>query len=185
MDKYTDPRFTESDAAIIRRIARRMYGHYGYGLSDVEDIEQELALHISQVSHRYDPTRSPRRRFVSKAAKNKLLNLIERRIAQKRNESRNVAYDDSTPAVLNDGSATQAQIVLHLDMKAGAERLPHDVRQALDLLLAGHSERDLERLMGLTRGQVRTLIKRMACILRKAGLDPNQKDEQPFWCRFR
>ncbi|HEV7300621.1 MAG TPA: transposase [Tepidisphaeraceae bacterium] len=52
MGEQQDGRFTPSDAALIRHKARRLVGHHGYRSSDVEDLEQDLMLHVLRQSHR-------------------------------------------------------------------------------------------------------------------------------------
>lgn len=100
-------RYQPSDAEIIKKKARKMVGHYGYRTCDVVDLEQELALHMVQQMRLYRPGRGTRAQFVNRIAKNKLLNIIERRTAQKRDDRRNVAIEkagDHSSAFPNSGT---------------------------------------------------------------------------------
>lgn len=176
MQPLWDERYQPADAEIVKKKATRMAGRSGFRSADVADIEQELATHVFQQTHRHDPGRGPRDAFVGKIAMNKLLNLIEKRAAMKRDDRRNVEYDDGPDGSLIDGTVSNDQIDLGLDMKEAVSRMPHDVREAFELRMAGHSETELKELMGRTRAQVRALMQRLARFLAEAGLDPNSKE---------
>lgn len=184
MGNHEDPRFTEADAAIIKRKAKRLQGHYGYRVSDVEDIEQDLATHVFQQSYRYEPARGSREKFISAVAKHKILHLIEKRTAKKRDRRRDVSADDLGEAALLDGKNTTDQIDRVIDMRDAIACLPEELRQVA-LLRSEHSEREIEGLLGLTRGQVRGRLQRLEHILREAGFAPNSAGEQPNPAPFR
>jgi len=167
-----DERYQPADAEVIKRKARRLAGHYGYRVSDIADIEQEVATQVVQQLHRHDPSRGSREGFVGKVAKNTLLNLIDKRSAKKRDDRRNIEYDDGPEGTLIDGTTTPEQIDLELDLKDVMQRMPPDLRQVLELRMAGHSDAEMEDLLELTRARVRALIQRMEVFLREAGLDP-------------
>lgn len=175
MGNHADPRFTEEDAEIIKRKAKRLAGHYGYRSSDVEDIEQDLAMHVFQQTHRHQPERGSREKFVSKVAKNKLLNLIEQRTAKKRDRRRDVRMDEVGEGALLDGENTPEQIDVGIDVRTVIALLPEDLRQVA-LLRQRHSEKELEGLLKLTRAQVRGRLQRLERIFREAGLAPDSDE---------
>jgi RNA polymerase sigma factor (sigma-70 family) len=172
---HADPRFNEADAAIIKRKAKRLAGHYGYRISDVEDIEQDLAMHVFQQTHRHEPGRGSREKFVSKVAKNKLLNLIEKHTAKKRDRRRDVPADDVGEGALLDGGIAPDRIDLVIDVREAIARLPEDLRQVA-VLRQQHSEKELEGLLNLTRAQVRGRLQRLERLLREAGLAPDSEE---------
>jgi DNA-directed RNA polymerase specialized sigma24 family protein len=172
---HADARFTEADADIIKRKAKRMAGHYGYRTTDVEDIEQDLATHVFQQTHRHQPERGSREKFVSKVAKNKLLHLIEQRTAQKRDNRRDVRMDDVGEGVLLDGGNAPDRIDVGIDVREVIAQLPDDLRQVA-LLRQRYSEKELEGLLKLTRAQVRGRLQRLERIFREAGLAPDSDE---------
>jgi len=119
MRELWDERFTSADAEIVKKKARRMVGRSGYRDCDIADIEQEVATQVVQQLHRHRPERGSREGFVGKVAKNTLLNLIDKRSAKKRDDRRNIEYDDGPEGTLIDGTTTPEQIDLELDLKGG------------------------------------------------------------------
>lgn len=173
MQPLWDERYQPADAEIVKKKAARMAKRRGF---DVEDLAQELAMHVYQQTPKHDPARGRRDKFVGKVAKNRLLNLIESRRAQKRDDRRNIEYEDGPEGALIDGEVSQDQIDLSLDMQAAVARMPPDVRAAFEFRMAGHSETELQKLMGRTRAQIRTLLQRLERILKDAGLGPDSEE---------
>ena len=179
MDSLWDGRFTPADAQIIKHKAKKLVGHYGYRFGDVEDIRQDLAAHVLQRMDRYQPGRGPRAAFVSTVAKHKLLNLIEQRRALKRGGGRNVPLDAVGEGVLLDSRTAIDAVDLAIDVRTVLEGLPDELQQ-MAILRQCHTERQLELLLGLTRGQVRARIRQLEAVFRRAGLAPEFKKPQPF-----
>lgn len=176
MQPLWDERYQPADAEIVKKKARQMWGPRGYLDYEIADIEQELAMQVFQRIDRQRPDRGPRAGFVAKVAKNALLNLIERRSAKKRDDRRNIEYGDGPEGTLIDGEMTAQQIDLELDLEDMKNRMPPDLRQVLELRMAGHSDRELEDRLGLTRGRVRTLSRRLQQFGTEAGLDTPDED---------
>lgn len=172
MGNHTEPRFTKTDAEIIRRKVRRLVGHYGIRQSDVEDLEQELALHVIQQSHRYRPELGKREAFIETVVKHKILHLIESRTASKRDNRRDVHIETVGEFCLLDSDASQERINLQIDVRDAIARMPEELRQ-FALLRQKHTEREIERKLGLTRGQVRSRVQRLERFLTDAGLAPD------------
>lgn len=172
MGAKPDPRFTESDAEIIQRKAERLVGHYGYRPSDVEDIQQDLAMHVFPRTHLHRPERGSREAFVSQIVKNRILHLIEARTALKRDNRHNVSIDKAGEGTLLDGTNTAEQVDVVIDVREAIERLPEELKQVA-ILRQQYSESELEGLLGLTRGQVRSRIQRLQRIFRDAHLAPD------------
>ncbi|MCC7409803.1 MAG: hypothetical protein IT442_17185 [Phycisphaeraceae bacterium] len=177
-------RYQPSDAEIIKEKARKMIGHYGYRACNLADLEQELALHVVRQMHLYRATRGTRAQFVSQITKNKLLNLIEHRRAQKRDDRRNVTIEVVDKNVLPGDGTTPAGRDLGIDVRAVLERLPQELRQVANLL-PERSGQEIGRLLGLSRGQVRWRIQQIGQALSAAGLAPNSQAEQPSGETFR
>ena len=133
-------------------------------------------MQVFQQIHCQRPERGSRAGFVGKVAKNALLNLIEKRSAKKRDDRRNIEYDDGPEGTLADGASTQEQIDLELDLKDVVKRMSPDLQQVYELRLAGHSEAEMEDLLNLTRAGVRALIQRMEQHMKESGLDPHSED---------
>jgi hypothetical protein len=175
VDTPSDPRFTEADADIIKRKAKRLVGHYGYRTSDVEDIEQDLAMHVFPRTRLHQPEKGSREGFIGTIATNKLRNVIELRTAQKRNRQHDVRIDDLGEGVVNDGTVSQEHLDRQIDVREALRRMPKDL-QEIALLRMEHSEKDLEDLLHLTRAQVRVRLDKVEKFLQDAGLDPKSED---------
>lgn len=171
-----DERYQPADAEIVKKKARQMMGRRTLRDCQLEDIEQEMALHVVRQSHRHRPDLGSREGFVGKTAKNALLNLIDKRSAKKRDDRRNIEYDDGPEGALADGESTQEQIDLELDLKDVVKRMSPDLQEVYALRLAGHSEAEMQDLLTLTRARVRVLIQRMEQHLKDSGLDPHSED---------
>lgn len=175
MDNHTDPRFTQTDAEIIQRKVRRLVGHYGIRWNDVGDLEQELAMHVIQQSHHYRPEVGKREAFIETVTKNKILHLIECRTARKRDNRRDVPLETIGECCLLDGDASQERIDLQIDVRNAIVRMPDDLRQ-FALLRQQYAEREIEKILGLTRGQVRSRVQRLERFLFDAGLAPDSEN---------
>lgn len=162
-----DNRFTDADAALIRRKATRLVGQYGYRRQDVPDLEQELALHVVLRSSQYDPARGSRDAFVTTVAKHKLLNLIAARMAAKRG-GRNFRL-----GAVNEPRA-EHDVALTLDVRDVLARLPEDVRRVVELRPAGHTVAEAGRRLGLSRYRVRQSLEQARLALERANLQPFQ-----------
>lgn len=176
MNQLWDDRYTPADAEIVKRKANKMFGHYGWGKDDVEDIQAELIFHVWKQSPRHDPGQGPREGFIKKITKNKMLNLIEARRRKKRDTRGNVPFDDAVEGAVLDGRNDPAKIDTQIAVRAVIDQLPPALRQVA-LLRAEHSERDLEKLLNLTRAQVRTRIHQLANIFRNSGLAPDSNNQ--------
>jgi DNA-directed RNA polymerase specialized sigma24 family protein len=168
--KDPDPRFTPADAAIVKSKARGVLGRFGFRVSDLEDLEQELATQVFQKTCLHDPERGSREAFVGAVAANKLLNLVQIRTARKRGDRRNFAYADAPDPALIDGTVTQTQIDLQLEMREMATSLPPDVREVYELMLQGYGEVDIQKHLHLSRQRVRTFMGKVEARLRETNL---------------
>ncbi len=75
---------TSQDLLAMRLAARGLVGRHGYTRSDVEDIVQDLALHVLERMGKYDPGRGAWSTFLTRLIRNKVVHLIEYRTYQKR-----------------------------------------------------------------------------------------------------
>jgi len=159
-----------ADAAIIRSKAMGILGRFGFRLSDREDLVQDLATHVFQKTSLHDPGRGSREAFVGAIAGNKLLNIVEARLAQKRDDRRNIEYDDAPDRALIDGSLTQTQIDLQLEMQEMAKSFPPDLREVYELMLLGYREAEIQKHLHLSRQRVRTLVQKVEARIREEEL---------------
>jgi DNA-directed RNA polymerase specialized sigma24 family protein len=176
MQELWDDRFQPADAEIVKQKARQLIGRRRLREHEFEDIEQEMALRVIEQSHLHDPQRGSREGFVGTTAANAYWNLHEKRTAKKRDDRRNISIDVGPSGALHDGRLTQEQIDLALDLKQAVDRMPPDLRQVYDLRLAGHSETELQGLLNLSRGQVRTLTARLKTYLEPYIKSPDSDD---------
>lgn len=161
MQPLWNERYQPADAEIVRQKARKMMKRRTLREHQLEDIEQEMSLRVIQQSHLQRPEQGSREGFVGKTAENAYLSLYEKRTTQKREDKRNISIDAGPQRALIDGRTTQEQMDLALDLEKFVDRMPPEVRQVYELCLEGRSQTDLQGLLNLPRGQVRTLLQRM------------------------
>jgi DNA-directed RNA polymerase specialized sigma24 family protein len=163
-----DGRYLPADHEIVKRKASKFARSNHV---DADDIAQDLAAHIFQQSPRYDPNRGSREQFVTKVTTNKLLNIVEARNAKKRDDRRNLEYDDAPDRALIDGTMNESQVDLQVEMRAMAESLAPELRQIYDLMLQGYREADIQKHLHLGRQRVRTLMQKVTDAIRNANLN--------------
>lgn len=177
MKKLWDERYQPADHAIIKRKAARFARKNRETMTE-EDLAQDLALRVIQQADRCNPARGPRDGFVGMVAHNHFLNLRAARHAEKRDDRRNVTYDEAPEHAMNDGCSEQ-QVDLQIEMKALAASLSTELREVLELMLAGHCEADLQRHLHLSRRRVRTLVEQLTQLIRERKLHEYLDYEQP------
>lgn len=62
---------------LVRHKAEQLVGHYGFTESDVEDIEQELIIHLLLRLRSYESSRGERTTFVESVVRNKIRSIIK------------------------------------------------------------------------------------------------------------
>ena len=174
MPELWDERFAPADAEIIKHKARKLVGHYGYRTSDVEDIQQDLALHVFSRTYHHRPDLGSRETFVSTVVKNKILNLIEHRTALKRDHRRDVPADEVGEGVMLDGSSSPERIDLYIDLRSAIAGMPPELRE-IALRWANETEKEIADAMNLTRAKVRTRFQRIRRFLENAGFGSNSE----------
>jgi RNA polymerase sigma factor (sigma-70 family) len=164
-----DERLTAADAALIRHKARRLIGHHGFTGHDIEDLEQDLCLHVLQRSDRFDPARGARHAFIATVIHNKIANILAGRTAQRRDRRREQLFGEMDDIA---GADEIRQRDLTLDVRVVVGRLPPDLRLVAGLLRENGSLAEVSRRTGLSREQVRGRRRRIRDHLTSAGLAP-------------
>jgi len=80
-----DDRYVVTSSS-IRVYARRLVGHYGWTLTDAEDIEQTLLEHVWSKSDAYDKTKGAWCTYLRTLCERKVVNMVEFRTAKKRDQ---------------------------------------------------------------------------------------------------
>jgi DNA-directed RNA polymerase specialized sigma24 family protein len=75
----------ECARGIIYYKSRQLIGSYGFTISDLDDIRQELAVDLWLRLPGFDPTRASLRTFVTRVVSNKIASIIEMRTSKTRN----------------------------------------------------------------------------------------------------
>ncbi len=186
MQKFTGfEDIDEHSRWLVRHKAEQLVGHYGFTESDVEDIEQELIIHLLLRLRSYDPSRGARTTFVESVVKNKLRNIIKderqsgsydyRLIGKSLDEC--VAGDGEDGLVFGDVLSSDAisfssgrskrtaaeQSELRVDMNRALSAMTSEMRE-LCAKLADSNIADIARETGLPRHKIqwlRTRIKRV------------------------
>lgn len=189
-----DPRDGNLPDYAVRQIhvkARKLAGHYGFGLSDQEDIRQELTIEVWRRLPEFNPTKGSLEAFVYWLIKRARATLIERQMAKKRGNNRYMRSLDS-PIRGSDGGLTAASEVvdeaeagrrlglerqhftaqsdLHAEFQAFVEHLPADLRELFERMLDNPSLTDISRETGIPRGTLYERRKELRRLMEKDGI---------------
>ncbi len=185
MGRQPDTRFIPEDAEIIRHKVRKLIGRYGFTSSEELDLQQELAMHVSTRMAHHDPARGARSTFVDRIVRNKIVNILEHRMAKKRGgRTRPAALDDVPEGLLLDGHADPEALDLGLDIRNALAGLSPEL-QRIAALLTINTPSEVARALGMTRGQFRQKQDAIRFHLTGEGLDPDRHEEPPTRPRSR
>lgn len=139
---------------LIRHKARQLVGRYGFTLSDREDIEQELRLHLLQCMQRFDPNLGGCNTYISRVINRKIVSMLRHRLAEQReyhrvscslSESvvgeggchieRSQTLDKDVDARLADGRSHVEDADLALDLQATLAKLSPELRRTCEVLM--------------------------------------------------
>lgn len=168
---------------LIKNKARQIIGKAGFRASDLEDIEQELALDLIIRLPKYDPLRARQSTFMARIVEHKISSLISERYAQCRDwrrcqtsldeptSSNSASNEETLGAQMSDTAAdTPEDTDLLVDIQAALETLPDDMRDLWERLLRGNV-RQVAQDLGLSRTTPYSRIKKLRQLLVEAGLD--------------
>ena len=82
---------------LVRAKARKYLGRYGLTAADVEDMQQELLLHLHFAMKKYDPSRGERTTFMDRVVQKRILSIIRYKTASPR-DYRKEAHSLNEPA---------------------------------------------------------------------------------------
>jgi RNA polymerase sigma factor (sigma-70 family) len=163
-----DPQISE----LIRHKVKRLVGNYGFRRDDVEDLQQELTMHVVKALKRYDATRASVHTYADRIVSSKIASIVAKATAQKRDPSKLRRLDDQDDDVLGSRSLTQDQLDLAADVRVAVSCLPVDLLR-FARLFETYSESEIVRRTGVTRQRVRTIRRRIGEHLRGHGLGPS------------
>jgi DNA-directed RNA polymerase specialized sigma24 family protein len=179
MRELWDQRFTPADAEIVKQKARKLAGHFGFRAGDVDDIQQEIALHVFPRTHQHDPSRGTRGGFVNSMADNRVINILEHRTAKRRDNRRDVRIGGGQDHLVMDDATTPDRIDSQIDVQDALRALTPELRQ-IAVRRISESEAEIASAMGLTRAAVRHRLELIRRHLKDWGLGPDSDDEQPI-----
>lgn len=124
----------ESCQATIHHKAKRLIGRFGFTLSDLPDLEQEITIDLLRRSSDFDPKRSQWSTFASRCVDHRIVDIIRSRCTDMRNPERACHIDDHhvREDMVEHGCAANTQD-LKIDLAAAwsclPERLQHLCRR--------------------------------------------------------
>lgn len=165
-----DGRFTPADDEVVKRKVRKLIRKFPVLKSDTNDLQQEAAFHVANQHHRFKAERGPRDAFVAVVAERFLLNLIAKATAQKRDRRRERQIKDRDELRV-DRSMSPARVGREIDIRDAIDNLPPDLI-AIARMLSEFSPSEVEQRTGLTRGQVRARMARIAREFERMNISP-------------
>ncbi|MAT16309.1 MAG: hypothetical protein CMJ46_13685 [Planctomyces sp.] len=171
---------------LIDRSSRKLIGAWGFSASDREDIAAELRLELLRRWPDYDPTKSNPHTFARKVINNAMQDIIEKRIAAKRNpnrvsesldsscdiETRDQPRSRSLPKIRNRSHERSAieQAELSADVGTVLSRLPPHLRDMCERLKE-QSLSEVSRDLGIPRSTLHyQYVRPIRAALREADL---------------
>ena len=141
---------TESESGLDKRSydqliykSKSLVGHYGFTKEDIEDIQQELQLHLYQQMPKYDPNRSSKATFVDRILENAIRDLIRRQKSQCRDfamctvslDQSAFSNEESTITIMETIENTQHSFGASTNTKNNMDKV--DLRMDVQRVLAG------------------------------------------------
>jgi RNA polymerase sigma-70 factor, ECF subfamily len=146
-------------ARAIRQKAKQLAGRSGFSLSEQEDIEQELRLHLLRRLSKFDPHVAPWNVFVRTLVERHTATLV----AQRRTRIR--ATDNVQPCV----ASQEASLDIVLDTETVLAELPCRARELCERL-KNDTVAEVARQMGVPRSTLRDDIARLRKHFQTMGL---------------
>ena len=181
----------ESIIHLIKFKSWTLVGKIGYTISDRDDIEQELAIHIVDRLKHFDPSRGKLSTFVQRVVDNKVASMIEARKTRKL-DFRSHAYsldelmrnpdgevfrrgdeieeDDYLMRTGRQSRSGQELVELSADIERVVSALPENMHK-LCVSLMTQNVTDISRETGLSRQKIYDSIRSLRTVFRAAGLD--------------
>ncbi len=172
-----DNGFDEYAACLISRKARQLVGKAGLTAADCQDVEQDLALHLLQQRHKFDPARSGFHTYVSRLVDRRIASILRWRGAAKRDWRVNglslnapVESADGDDVELGDTvGAKDPPLDLPVDLQRAIDSLSPDLRRLCERLRE-ESASEVALRLGVSRATVHARIGVIRRALRKKGL---------------
>ena len=178
---------------LVRAKARKYLGRYGLTAADVEDMQQELLLHLHFAMKKYDPSRGERTTFMDRVVQKRILSIIRYKTASPRDYRKEAhSLNEPAPGDTSDSDLTWGDCLdeetylaataqgsvrsveetrdLAIDTEAALGRLPPELREFC-LRLTDAAITALARELDMPRTTLYERIKRIREALREAGID--------------
>ena len=189
--RNTYPGIDEYAANLIHYKARQLCRQPGFSQEDQPDIEQELMFELMKRLPEYDPSRATHNAFVTWVVLQKIADLIEAQLTQKRDPRVLIASLNDLVSTDEEGwfeerwatvdieeylhvtnstnRSTEERIDLDIDLDRAMANLPKELRRLCDLL-AENSIAEVARKLGIARSTLYSAIYKLRKVFEKAGL---------------
>ncbi|MCL5103670.1 MAG: RNA polymerase subunit sigma-24 [Armatimonadetes bacterium] len=175
---------------LIKHKAWGLVGTIGFTISDRDDIEQELALHLIKCLPRFDSERGRPMTFVARVLDNKIATMVEARMTQyydfrmhsfslnelcqdvqEFTDERGEEMDEDGYLIRSGHQSRPSLEMLEMcvDLERVVSRLPRRLRELCRHLQIGNVT-EVSRATGVPRGRVYLDIARLKTIFEDAGL---------------
>ena len=176
---------------VVRYRAQTLVGKAGYSDCDVEDIEQDLMLDLVERLAKFDEAKAQLTTFVDRIVDHKIANLLEQRLAAKRDyrqarifldeaygkeEGQRVplleitSLDDVLQQMGFQNRSSHAQHILQIDLEAAIQQLNDDEQRLLGLLRE-MTLAEAARELGVARTTLAYQLRKIGKKLENMGLD--------------
>ena len=141
-------------AKLIRTKAHKFGREFLLQEADIEDVEAHLTLFIFQNAPKLVARTASQKTVIDRALGNEICNLINHRLAKKRNGRRNIHVDDAPTDALLRVDQNLEGTPGRIDQRDAIKRLPKEL-QRLAIILRHMTPTEAQRKLTLTRGELR------------------------------
>lgn len=184
---------TEYARTLIRVKAKRTTGKAGTRPSDLEDVEQELWLHLLSQARKFDPSRASINTFIDRVVDSGVKMLLRKQRRQKRapgfraqsletiiecdggilkSIEETISSADVDRRSGNQARSEQEQCELEEAVGVALDAMPPELRRVCQLMLTG-TQRDAAAKSGLSRKKLAAAKAAIREILEQMGLNGN------------
>lgn len=176
------PEFSKFEVELVRNVARRMVGHYGFTANDVEDIEQELMTHIWKKKHLFNPrheSNSSYETFITKVVEKKKLSMFRKKERERKDIDapdsdylEELLFSENSQSFLCDGNVSPETIVVYRDtLRSAIRELTPQLKIICQLLAEGFQPYEIADELGVSKTAVHRRMEKIRQCFLGAGLD--------------
>lgn len=173
--------FAPWQMSLIKSLIKEFRYKYPWIKLDFEDLLQECVIHWYSAQAAFKPEKQvPLRSYMTKVIKNKLHDILEKQMAEKRkldflfDSLESPAFDEeiNLEELISDGRLPlETEAAMRVDIGRVIKELSPFQEKLCQLLSQGYSIRDISRTLGKSKSTTHTEVKKVRGIFSDKGLE--------------